>query len=147
MIVRGDHVAGALLIGAGLLVFALSGDLPFGDLAFPGAGFLPKVIASLIIAMGALLALGAAQSEPFRSLGWDDLKHAAAVAAIAAVAIFLYARVGFVVALAAMLLALLVGVERKRFVPATIFTAVAVASGYFLFTFLRAPIPDGPWGF
>jgi hypothetical protein len=38
VIVRTDHVAGAAAIILGLLVFALSGDLPFGSLSFPGAG-------------------------------------------------------------------------------------------------------------
>ncbi len=145
--IRSDHVAGAFLVAAGLLVFALSGDLPFGDLAFPGAGFLPKVIASFVIAMGVLLALGAAQSTPFRALGWDDLKHAAAVLTIAVAGTFLYTRLGFVVTLAAMMFVLLAGVEGKKIIPAALYSATVVTLGYFLFTALRAPIPKGPLGF
>jgi hypothetical protein len=147
MTVRADHVAGAFLVAAGLLVFALSGDLPFGDLAFPGAGFLPKVVATLIVGMGALLALGAAQSESFRALNWDDLKHAAAVLALAAAATALYTYLGFVITLAAMMFALLAGVERKRLIPAALYSVSVVVLGYFLFTALRAPIPAGPFGF
>ena len=36
MILRRDHVAGGAFIVAGVLVLAVSGDLPFGTLASPG---------------------------------------------------------------------------------------------------------------
>jgi hypothetical protein len=147
MMLRADHVAGVALVLAGFLVFALSGDLPFGSLAFPGAGFLPKLIATAIIAMGALLALGAAQSPAFRELGWGDLKHGGRVVAITAVAALLYERLGFGITLAAMMFALLVLVERKRVVPAALYSLGVVAFAYVLFTELRAPIPLGPFGF
>ncbi len=42
MTLRADHVAGAAFVVFGLLVIALSGDLPFGQLSMPGAGFLPQ---------------------------------------------------------------------------------------------------------
>jgi hypothetical protein len=147
MTVRADHVAGAFLVAAGLLVFALSGDLPFGSLAFPGAGFLPKLIATLIIVMGALLFFGAARSAPFQSLGWSDLRHAGPVLAVAAAATVLYDRLGFVITLALMMLALLVLIERKSIIRASIYSFTVVVLAYFLFTVLRAPIPIGPFGF
>ncbi len=46
MTLRADHVAGAFFVGFGLLVIALSGDLPTGNLSMPGSGFLPKIIAA-----------------------------------------------------------------------------------------------------
>lgn len=147
MILRADHVAGAVMVVAGAAVLALSGDLPFGSLSFPGAGFMPKVIATLIVGMGVLLVLGAGQSEPFSALGWDDLRHAAPVLAIAAVATFFYTRLGFAITLAIMMFALLVLIERKRPVPALLYSLAVVALAYVLFTELRAPIPDGPLGF
>lgn len=147
MIIRADHVAGFVLIAAGLLVFALSGDLPFGTLAFPGAGFLPKLLAAVIIVMGALLMLGASSSAPFRSLGWEDLRHAGPVFVVTAAATAAYTRLGFVITLALMMLALLVFIERKKIIPATLYSLTIVVLGYFLFIELRAPIPDGPFGF
>ena len=47
MILRSDHIAGALRRRLGLLVFALSGDLPIGSLSMPGAGMLPKLLGVL----------------------------------------------------------------------------------------------------
>lgn len=147
MTLRADHVAGIGLVLAGLLVFALSGQLPFGSLAFPGAGFLPKLIAVAIIAMGVLLALGGAQSAPFRELGWSDLKHGVSVVAITAAATLLYERLGFGIALAAMMFAVLILVERKKLLPAALYSLGVVAFAYVLFMELRAPMPHGPFGF
>lgn len=42
MTLRSDHVAGGFFVAFGILVIALSGDLPVGDLSMPGAGFLPN---------------------------------------------------------------------------------------------------------
>lgn len=147
MVIRADHAAGLILVALGVAVFALSGDLPFGTLSFPGAGFLPKLVAALIIIIGAILVLGGWKSAPLASLPWRDLKHAALVLAIAIAATLLYERLGFTITLALMILALLVLVERKRLLPAVLYSAGVVAVGYFLFTALRAPIPLGPFGF
>ena len=53
--IRADHVAGGALAAFGLLVLALSGDLPIGTLSFPGAGMMPKLLASLLVVFGILL--------------------------------------------------------------------------------------------
>ena len=66
MTLRADHVAGAFFIGFGLLVLALSGDLPTGNLSMPGSGFLPKIVAVLTIFFGGVLALRASESRSSR---------------------------------------------------------------------------------
>lgn len=145
--IRSDHVAGGVLIAAALLVFALSGDLPFGSLAFPGAGFMPKVLAATMAAMGALLALGGARSPSFRELGWDDLKHAILVLVITSAAIAGYDRLGFIVALPLMIFALLVIIERKKILPAALYSATVTLLAYTVFVVLRAPVPVSPFGY
>ena len=45
MTLRADHVAGAFFLAFGVLIIALSGDLPAGSLSMPGSGFLPKIVA------------------------------------------------------------------------------------------------------
>ena len=52
MIVRRDHVGGGVFIVVGVLVLAVSSDLPFGTLASPGAGMLPKLVIGLMMAFG-----------------------------------------------------------------------------------------------
>ena len=39
MILRSDHIAGGAFVAFGAVVLALSGDLPVGTLAFPGADY------------------------------------------------------------------------------------------------------------
>ena len=85
-----------MFIVASLLVFALSGDLPFGTLASPGAGMMPKLVLGLLIAFGAILVLRAAESPPLAKISWGDFRHAATVVGVTAVAIALYTVIGFV---------------------------------------------------
>src|SRR5258708_24050152 len=49
MILRSDHVAGAAFVVFGAAAFAVSGDLPFGSLAAPGAGMMPKLLLGLMV--------------------------------------------------------------------------------------------------
>ena len=57
MILRADHVAGGIAIAAALAVLAVSGDLPLGTLAFPGAGMLPKLVCVLMILFGVMVSV------------------------------------------------------------------------------------------
>src|SRR5690242_9234051 len=120
MTLRADHVAGAAFVAFGLLVIALSGDLPFGDLAMPGAGFMPRLIAILMIVCGLALILRARDSAPFGNLNWSDGKHAAMVVVILAAAIALYERLGFSITMVLMMFGLLVVIERRNVVRAAI---------------------------
>ena len=90
VILRRDHIAGGVFIAAGALVFAMSGDLPFGTLASPGAGMMPKLVLGLLMAFGAILVARAGESPPLAEIDWGDFRHAATVVAVAAVAIALY---------------------------------------------------------
>jgi len=147
MTLRADHIAGAAFVSFGLMVFALSGDLPVGRLSMPGAGFLPKIIAGLLILFGAILLLRAKDSLPFSLLTWDDLQHAVLVVVITGLATALYTTLGFIITMAGMLFAFLM-VERKRFIPAVLFSLTCSLLTYALFgTFLRAPLPTGPFNF
>ena len=72
----------ASFVAAGALVFAVSGDLPFGTLASPGAGMMPKLVLGLMMAFGAIAAVArAGESPPLADIDWSDLPHAATVVA------------------------------------------------------------------
>ena len=91
MNLRADHVAGlAFFVLGGLLIIFLSGDLPIGRLSMPGAGFLPILIAVLMIVLGLTLALRARESGPLADIDWSDFRHAGSVVVITGVAIALY---------------------------------------------------------
>jgi hypothetical protein len=148
MILRADHVAGATFVGIGLLIFALSGDLPTGRLSMPGSGFLPKIIATLLILFGAALVLRARESEAFSAISWGDLPHALQVIGIAAAGIALYTKAGFLLALFLTIAALLIIIERRNPLRAAIYAASVVAIAFIGFEYvLKTPMPNGPWGF
>ena len=147
MTLRTDHVAGAAAIIIGVAVLALSGDLPFGSLSFPGAGMWPKLICVLMIGLGALLCLGASSSRPIAEVDWGDLHHAAIVTAATAVAIASYSTLGFIV-IATFLLAGLVILERRHPIIALIYGASVSVAVYALFTvLLKSPLERGLIGF
>jgi hypothetical protein len=54
MTLRADHAAGGVFVAFGLVVLAMSGDLPFGTLSFPGAGMMPKLILALMVVFSEL---------------------------------------------------------------------------------------------
>jgi uncharacterized membrane protein SirB2 len=143
MILRSDHVAGAGFVVFGALVIALSGDLPTGQLSMPGSGFLPKIVATLTIIFGLALIARAQESPPFAELSWSDGKHALMVTVIAAAAIALYTMLGFLITMTAMMIALLVLIERRRPLYAAGYSIAIVAFTYVCFVYgLKTPLPD-----
>jgi len=148
MTLRADHVAGAAFVAFGLLVIALSGDLPFGDLAMPGAGFMPRLIAILMILCGIALMLRARESAPFVAINWSGGSHAAMVIAITAVAIALYERLGFLITMTLMMLGFLIIIERRNTVRAAVFGVFVTAITWGVFVYvLRTPLAESPFGF
>jgi putative tricarboxylic transport membrane protein len=148
MTLRTDHIAGGVFVAFGLVVLALSGDLPFGTLSFPGAGMMPKLLAGLLIVFGLIIVLRARESAPLAAVSWSDLPHAARVVAITAVAIALYQTLGFVLTMALLLFVLIFGAERRPVLAAAAFAVGAVALSYLLFAvLLKAPLVPGVLGF
>jgi putative tricarboxylic transport membrane protein len=147
-VIRTDHVAGGVFAAFGLVVLAVSGDLPVGTLSFPGAGMMPKLLAGLLVVFGLVLVLRARESAPLADVSWQDLRHAIRVAAITALAIALYQLAGFLVTMALLLFALIFGVERRHPVSAAAFSLGVVALTYLLFSLaLKTPLEQGLFGF
>jgi hypothetical protein len=148
MTFRADHIAGFCFVAIGLLVIALSGDLPFGTLSSPGAGFMPMLLAITTIILGGALMLRASESPPFSMVEWTDLSHAAMVigAIAAGTAAFLW--LGFIVTMSVLMVALLVVVERRRPLFSVIYSlsAVLIASVVFQYV-LKTPLVVGIFGF
>jgi hypothetical protein len=99
MILRRDHIAGGAFAVASALVLIMSGDLPFGTLASPGAGMMPKLLLVLLIGFGAILIVRAGGSPPLAEIEWNDIRHAATVIGLSAVATAVYTNNGFVLSI------------------------------------------------
>jgi Tripartite tricarboxylate transporter TctB family len=148
MTLRTDHVAGGFFLAFGVLVLAISGNLPVGSLSSPGSGFLPKILAVLTILFGLTLVLRAGESKPFATLAWDDLKHAALVVLLTAAAVLLFERLGFLTTEVLLIFALLVVIERRSVLAAAIYSVAVVGVTYLLFAYaLKTPLETGPFGF
>ncbi|AXK81260.1 tripartite tricarboxylate transporter TctB family protein [Pseudolabrys taiwanensis] len=148
MTLRADHVAGAAFILFGALIIALSGELPFGQLSMPGSGFLPYIVAVLTMLFGLALIVRAGESPPFAEIAWSDGKHALLLTTVTAIAIALYTQLGFVVTMSAMMLILLIGVERRPAPRAAAYTFGVVLVIYLAFEYLlKTPLPSGPLTF
>jgi hypothetical protein len=144
MPLRRDHVAGGIFVVGGALVLAVSGDLPFGTLASPGAGMLPTLVTVLMTAFGIVLMAQARRSPALAEVNWDDLPHAVRIAAVAAAAAILYVPLGFALTIPLLLFTLIFLVERRPLLPALAFSIGASAAVYALFTLvLRTPLPRG----
>ena len=148
MTLRSDHVAGAAFIAFGILVLALSGDLPFGRLSAPGAGMMPKLLLVLMIAFGIALVLGAAASQPFADIEWSDRTHALLLVAITGVAVTLYTTLGFLLTMTLLVFTLLTVVERKPVLHGAAYSIGLTAMAWWVFgKALKAPLETGILGF
>jgi hypothetical protein len=148
MTLRIDHIAGGVFVALGVLVLALSGDLPFGSLSFPGAGMMPKLIAALLIVLGLVLVVRARESAPLASLQWHDLPHAVTVIAITGAAVALYQTLGFLVTMTLLLFVLIFAAERRNALYAAAYSIGGVALTYLLFAVvLKTPLEHGILGF
>jgi hypothetical protein len=126
------------------VVFAISGDLPFGSLSAPGAGMMPKVVTGFMIVFGALVMAGAARSAPLATLDWSDRNHAALVVLITAAAVAAYRPLGFLVTMSLLVFLLLLIVERRNALAAAVYALGLALFAYWLFgKALRSPLERG----
>jgi Tripartite tricarboxylate transporter TctB family len=145
---RSDHIAGAFFIVFAIVVFALSGDLPFGSLSSPGAGMMPKLLLVLMIAFGIALLFGAATSQPFANIEWSDGSHALMVVVIAGIAITFYQTLGFILTMTLLVFTLLMVVERKPVLNAAAYSLGLTMIAWWVFgKALKSPLETGILGF
>ena len=115
MILRADHVAGAAFIALGVVVFAISGDLPFGTPV--GARRRHDAEAHGRADDGCsrpLIVSGAGERGASPASTGAIARHAALRRLVTAAAVALYRPLGFLITMALLVFALLVVVERRN---------------------------------
>jgi hypothetical protein len=148
MTLTSDHVAALFFIGLGVLVFALSGDLPFGTISSPGAGMMPKLMAGLMIGFAVIIFGIGRSSQRLAELDWSDRWHAILVVLITAAGIYAYQRLGFLVTMSLLVFTLLVVVERRNPLIAAAYGIGLTLFAYWLFgKALKAPLERGVFWF
>jgi hypothetical protein len=144
MILRADHVAGGAFIAFGVLVFAISGDLPFGRLSAPSAGMMPKLVTGLMMLLAGLVIIGATDSREFAEIEWNDGGHAALLVVITAAAVAMYQPLGFLITMTLLVFTLLVVVERRNVWHAAAYSIGLTLFAYWLFgKALKSPLERG----
>jgi hypothetical protein len=144
MTLRSDHVAGAFFFLFGVLVFAMSGDLPFGTITSPGAGMMPKLMAGLMMVFALCVAANPTDSKPFAGIDWSDRWHAILVVAITVAAVATYRYAGFLITMVLLVFALLVVIERRNVFIAAAYSISLTLFAYWLFgKALKAPLERG----
>lgn len=145
---KADHIVGGAFIAFGILIFAISGELPFGTLSAPSAGMMPKLDAMLMMLFAGLILLRAKESPPAASVDWSDRGHAARVLVITGVAVAAYQWAGFLITMAALVFVLLVVVERRNALKAAAYSIGLTLFAYWLFgSALKSPLERGLLGF
>jgi len=141
-----DRVAGGALVLLALVVFWESRRLPLGSLRNPGPAYMPVALAAVLLCFGALLVVLAGKAPALSTVSWTEWRHAVAIFGVCAFAALALERLGFRTTVALSLAFLLLGVERRGLIFSTVF-AIAFAAAFLLFdTFLRMPLPRGPFG-
>ena len=145
MTLRADHAAGLFFIALGVLVFALSGDLPFGTISAPGAGMMPKLMAGLMMGFAVMVVFAASGASPsLAEIDWSDRWHALLVVLITAAGIYAYQHLGFLVTMSLLVFTLLVVVERRNVLIAAAYSIGLTLFAYWLFgKALKAPLERG----
>lgn len=145
---RSDVVAGGVLVLIALFVGWQNRAYPLGNLAEPGPGYMPLLIACALGVLGLLIMLRAGSSPLFNSLEWDEGRRGIIMLIACGVATFALERIGYRLSMIALLVFMLGVIERKSIV-ATLIVAFGFAFiSYFLFaTLLKVQLPTGPLGF
>lgn len=126
------------------MVFAISGDLPFGSLTAPGAGMLPKLAAGLMMLFAGVLVLAGRDSPAVASIDFSDWRHAGLVVVIAAAGVTAYRPLGFLITMSLLVFLLLVVVERRHPLRAAAYAIGLTLFAYWLFgKALKSPLERG----
>ena len=141
-----DRAAGAALVVIGLVAVWESRRFPLGSLHRPGPAYMPTLLALLIV-FGIAVALMGSRSQRLSEVGWHEWRHAVGIFAACAFSACGLDRLGYRLTMAAVLVFLLLVLERKGVILTALLT-VAIAWGSFLLfdTLLRVPLPRGPFG-
>ena len=143
-----DRLSGGFLVLVGLFVVWERRVLPLGTTHHPGPGYVPLLLAILLILFGAILIARGKGARPLGSLSWSEAPHAVAILGCC---IFITAFMETIGYRLSMLIALgfLFGVMERIKLWLTLFLTFGFSFGTFwLFdTLLRVPLPRSGWGF
>lgn len=142
-----DRLAGGALALFALVVIWENRKLPMGTLWEPGPGYMPLLLALLLLLFSVLILAAAANAPRLGAVTWTEWRHAVAILGACFFAGLALERLGFRLTILVVLAFLLKVVERKGWVATAAFGLAMAFGTFFLFeTLLRVPLPRGPFG-
>ncbi len=144
-----DRLSGAFLVLLGLFVIWERRVLPLGTTSQPGPGYVPLILALLLLIFGVLLIAQGKGSKPLRSLTWEEAPHAAAILGCCLFITLFLEVIGYRLTML-IVMGFLFGVmeRRNKWWLALILTFGFSLGTFWLFdSLLRVPLPRGGWGF
>jgi putative tricarboxylic transport membrane protein len=143
-----DRVGGVALAVIAIVWMWQASKLPLGSLQNPGPAYVPMLLAALLFVFGVLVLLTGGRARRMAEVGWAEWRHAVAILAVLGFMAFALERLGYRITVVVALVVLLLGLERRSWLTAAIFSVVFAAASFHLFAVvLRVPLPRSPWGF
>lgn len=147
---RADIASALALLSLAAVVAAGTLNLPYWSDFAPGPAFAARWIAVVAALLAGFLLWEALTWSEHADVDWPDREGLRRVV-LACVLLwaFLLAMpwLGFTVAAALLMLAMLLGVQRRRLIPSLATTVITVAGAWGLFiAWLQIKLPLGPWG-
>jgi len=143
-----DRLSGAFLVLVGLFVVWERRILPLGTTHHPGPGYVPLLLAILLIIFGAILIIRGGGAPALRSVAWPESPHAVAILGCCIFITLFMETIGYRLTML-LVMGFLFGVmERIK-----LWLTLALTGGFAFGTFwlfdslLRVPLPRGGWGF
>ncbi len=144
---RGDHVAGLVLVAIAAFVAWENRVYPLGSMAAPGPGSVPLLLAAILGGLGLLIILRGSGSPLLNSIDWSEGRRGLVLLAVCAAATFALERIGYRLTMIAVLVFILGVVERKKpLATASVALGFAFISYYLFATLLKVQLPRSPWG-
>ena len=140
-----DFWAGLMFIGFGILAIVVARDYPMGSAGRMGPGYFPTYLGALMIVIGAIMTGRGfrAQGEDVGPIGWRPLLWLSA--AFAAFGLLIEGA-GFVLALAALIIASSLAGRDTRLLELAVLIVVLITASVALFIYgLELPYPLFPW--
>lgn len=143
-----DRVSGAFLVLLGLFVVWERRVLPLGTTGQPGPGYVPLLLAILLIILGAILIFQGGRAKALRKVPWAEAPHAFAILGCCLFITVFMETIGYRLTILAVLGFLFGVIERLKIWLVLVLSSSFAFGTFWLFdSLLRVPLPRGGWGF
>jgi putative tricarboxylic transport membrane protein len=143
-----DRLSGAFLVLVGLFVVWERRVLPLGTTSRPGPGYVPLLLAILLIIFGVTLIVRGKGAPAIRSVSWPEAPHAVAILGCCIFITLFMETIGYRLTMLVVMGFLFGIMERiKLWLMLTLTLGFSFGTFWLFDSLLRVPLPRGGWGF